>query len=263
MAGKTEKSGQWITPDELAREDEIGGLTNIDMSSVRETTCGMLETDLAGGWTLVEVFEMQDDKPIVAEMKIFPKQPEAETGKTRSVRSFGHRSPNKWPVGGSSGDVTPKGGITVSLLREVRLGMTHAAPILEDYREWLTDNKYVDLSSMAESLPESGKPSRAAKGEARRQTDEYYSRIAVDYERFCAEGNRAPVKTMAEEREVDIGKMRSHVHRARRNGFLSDVVQGQTGGTATEKAKRVLILDTAGKLIGKNPAGLKAWKEDS
>jgi hypothetical protein len=258
MVEKTEKSGQWITPDELADRDQRGGLTHIDMSSVREKTCGMLETKLADGWMMVEVFEMRDDKPVVAEMKIFPMPPtEREDGELLDARNYGHRSPE------TNGDVTPKGGVTTSLLRHVRLGMTHAAPILEDYREWLTDNKYVDLSSVAESLPESGKPSRAAKGEARRQTDEYYSRIAVDYERLCAEGNRAPVKTMAEERDVDIGKMRSHVHRARRNGFLSDVVQGQTGGTATAKAKRVIILDTAGKLIGKNAAGLKAWKEDS
>ncbi len=243
MVRKAEKSGRWMTPEEIAKHDHTGGLTHIDMSSVRETTCGMLETDLAGGWTMVEVFEMQDDKPVVAEMKIFPKQ-EIETGKTHSVRNFGHRSPNKWPVGGSGGDVTPKGGITVSLLREVRLGMTHAAPILADYRKWLTDNKYVDLSWMAESLPESGKPSRAAKGAARRQTDRYYSQIAVDYERLCAEGNRAPVKTMAEERDLDIGKMRSHVHRARRNGFLSDVYQGQTGGTATNKALKILKGDS-------------------
>ncbi|MDP6686977.1 MAG: hypothetical protein QF680_03260 [Acidobacteriota bacterium] len=236
MAGKTEKLGRWITPDELAAHDHTGGLTNIDMSSVRETTCGMLETDLAGGWKLVEIFEMQNDKPVVAELKIFPMPPtKREDGKLLDVRNYGHRSPE------SNGDVTPDGGVKVSLLREVRLGLKHAAPIIDDYREWLINNKYVDLTGMAERLDEQIEtPSRAKTGERRRQTDEYYATLAMDYERLCREGSRSPVKTMAEERAVPIAKMSSHIHRARRNGFLSDAVTTAAGGVATEKALKIL-----------------------
>ncbi len=235
-----EKLDRWITPEDIAREDKIGGLTHIDMSSVRENTCGMLETDLADGWVMVEVFEMHDGKPIVAELKIFPKPPtKRKDSKGRplalDVRNFGHRSPE------SNGDVTPDGGITASLLREVRLGMKHATPILEHYREWLTNNKYVDLSEDVERFDKQiGRPSHAKTGERRRETDEYYAKISVQYERLCAEGSRSPVKSMAEDHGVKLGRMRSHIHRARRNGFLTDAVQGKKGGAATEKALEIL-----------------------
>ena len=230
-----EKLGQWITPDELADRDQRGGLTHINMSTVRKKTAGMAETDLADGWTLVEIFELQDGKPVVAELKIFPRPPKAKAGTTRKARNYGHRSPE------GNGDVTPDGGITASLLREVRLGMKHAAPILEDYREWLTNNKYVDLSEDVERFDKQiGRPSHAKTGERRREADQYYAKISVQYERLCAEGSRSPVKSMAEEHGVKLGRMRSHIHRARRNGFLTDAVQGKKGGAATEKALTIL-----------------------
>jgi hypothetical protein len=258
-----EKLGAWHTPEDIASRDDRGGLTSIKMSTVREKTAGMAETDLADGWTLVEIFELQDGKPVVAELKIFPRPPKAKAGTTRKARNYGHRSPE------GNGDSVPKGGVTASLLRQVKPGIRNTQELLNDYRDWLTNyaraGRFIvgsewgkgmkpedldELQQRAERFDEQiGRPSRAKTGKGRRQTDRYYSQLAMDYERLCREGSRSPVKTMAEERDLDIGRMRSHVHRARRNGFLTATAIGTSGGFATDKAKRVFILDTAGKLI--------------
>ena len=223
-----EKLGSWRTREALAGRG----------FEIREATAGMFEWDLGDGWMVAEIYERIEGRPVVAELRIFPRPPKAKAGKTRAARCYGERSPE------SNNDAVPSGGITGTLLREVKPGMRNAEPVIDDYRDALMTIQAFLTEDVAEVVArldkQIGRPSRAKTGEGRRQTDRYYSEIAVDYERLCAEGNRAPVKTMAEERGLDIGRMRSHIHRARRNGFLSDVYQGQTGGFATEKALKTL-----------------------
>jgi hypothetical protein len=268
-----EKKGAWHTPQNIASRDDTGGLTRIGMSAVREKTAGMAETDLGDGWMLCEVFELHDGKPIVAEMRIFPKPPtEREDGELLDARNYGHRSPE------TNGDTVPQGGVTASLLRQVKPGIRHAQALLDDYRDWLgsivevvhndptptaeqnsgrhgrtilggvfakdPDLKAGVIARLQQDVKrfdkQIGRPSRAKTGERRRQTDEYYAKLAMDYERLCREGSRSPVKTMAEDRDLGIGLMKSHVHRARRNGFLTDAAIGTSGGFATEKALKIL-----------------------
>ncbi len=270
-----EKKGRWVTPEGIAKHDHVGGLTDIGMSTVREKTAGMAETDLADGWMLCEIFELQDGKPVVAEMRIFPKPPEKpKDGELPDTRNWGHRSPE------SHGDTVPKGGVTASLLRQVRPGIRNAQELLDEYRDWLTsiavndspipsaeqiargrvrtvigsafaedpDLKALVVDRLQKDVErfdkQIGRPSRAKTGEGRRQTDEYYAKLAMDYERLCREGSRSPVKTMAEERDLEIGRMRSHVHRARRNGFLTGAAIGTSGGFVTEKALKILKGDS-------------------
>jgi len=262
-----EKKGAWHTPQNIAIRDERGGLAHIGMSAVREKTAGMAETDLGDGWMLCEIFELHDGKPIVAEMRIFPKPPtEREDGELLDARNYGHRSPE------TNGDTVPKGGVTASLLRQVRPGIRNTKELLNDYRDWLSslvglllqtpsteqnEGRHArtvmggvlikhpevldELQQRVERFDKQiGRPSRAKTGERRRQTDEYYAKLAMDYERLCREGSRSPVKTMAEDRDLGIGRMKSHVHRARRNGFLTDAAIGTSGGFATEKALKIL-----------------------
>ena len=171
------------------------------------------ETDLGNGWTVGERLAVQGGRRMVVELRIVP------TFRT-----------------------VPAGGITARLLRQVKVG--HFA---EDLRR--TVAKHFGAGA-ADRLFEqvgwsSGKRPRR-RPRRRRVDDRYYAELARDYVRFWQQGDRKPTATLARLRGVRPELMRSHIHLARVNGFLSEVKRGTAGGALTPRAERELSKKESG-----------------
>ena len=85
----------------------------------------------------------------------------------------------------------------------------------------------------------SGKP-RQRRPRQRRAADRYYAELARDYVTLWQAGDRTPTHTLARRRSMRDDQVRSHIHLARANGFLTDTTRGKAGGMITEKAKSEL-----------------------
>jgi len=192
---------------------------------------GVLETELGNGWMVATWLEMQDGRRVVAELRICPVPLPPVTGTTRKGRHPGER-PVDAPV--------PAGGITARLLRTVRLGAS-AEPVTADYRRWIKRNFGADALERLDA--HTGRPAqkpRKKRPRTRRAGDGFYARLARDYVELSKRGVRAPTTTLAKLRGERIEKVRSHIHLARKNGFLTETKQGKAGGALTPVALAVL-----------------------
>jgi len=125
----------------------------------------------------------------------------------------------------------PAGGLSSRVLRGIQVGQI--ASMLRELAE-----KYP--SSMQSVLAMFKRPKRRQKWA--RTDDRFYAELACEYVRtqMTPEGRKKPVETLAKWRRVPVKLLRSQIHYARKNGFLSEVGQGKAGGELTDKAKRVL-----------------------
>jgi hypothetical protein len=191
----------------------------------------LLETELGNGWMVMEKFEMQDGRRVVAQLTICPAPLPAVAGTVRKGRRKGDR-PEDAPV--------PAGGITARLLRTVKVGKA-AEPVIADYRHAI--RKWFGADALKRLDAHTGQPSRRRRRReprSRRATDRSYAELARDYAWLWQHGERAPTAALAAMRGVPIEKMRSHIHLARANGFLTETSRGRAGGEVTAKAWGVL-----------------------
>ncbi|HXG71782.1 MAG TPA: hypothetical protein VNJ04_14330 [Gemmatimonadaceae bacterium] len=187
----------------------------------------LLETELGNGWMVIEHFEMQGGQRVVAHLTICPAPPQTP------VRDGRH--PGERPTDG----VTPAGGITARLLRTVKVGK--AEPVLRDYRTWV--RKFFGEDALRRLGTDVLRPARKAKRQAprhRRVSDFYYAELARDYETLVRQGVKRPTAELQRLRGIPLQRIRSHVHLARTNGFLTETRRGQAGGEMTAKARRLL-----------------------
>lgn len=201
------------------------GLTTV---TFRPSLEGVLETELGNGWMVVESFEIHDGRRVVAELRICPAPP--QTG-AHPVRMYGDRSED---------DAVPAGGLRARLLRMVKVGK-YAEPVISDYRHWI--KKQFGPDALARLDAHTGRPSRrrrSKKPRTRRATDVFYAKLAKDYETLWQRGVKAPTAMLATMRSIPPEKMRSHVHLARTNGFLTETSRGRAGGILTGKGHDTL-----------------------
>ena len=186
----------------------------------------LLETELGNGWMVIEWFEMQEGQRVVATLTICP-APGPPVNGVRPGRLLGNR-PEDGPV--------PVGGVTARLLRTVKVGK-NADPVLEDYRQWVEEWFGEDArGEFDDHTPSSGTRPRRN----RRPDDRYYAKLAREYAAL-AEMSTRPTTDLAKFRGESIERIRSHVHLARANGFLTDAPgPGKAGGKLTPKAENVL-----------------------
>ena len=172
------------------------------------------ETDLDTGWTVREQMAVQAGRRVVSELGIAP------TSRT-----------------------VPVGGITARLLRQVKVG--HFARGLHQriatYFGAATADRVFDHLQWSSGKHPRSRPRR------RRVDDRYYAELARDYVTLWQSGDRRPTQTLARLRAVRPEQMRSHLHLARANGFLSDTTRGTAGGALTGKAERELAKKTSEK----------------
>jgi hypothetical protein len=165
------------------------------------------ETDLDDGWTVRESLVMQGGRRVVSALAIRP-----------------------------TSAAIPAGGITARLLRRVKVG--HLA---RGFQHSLA--KYFGAAAADRVFNELGwsaGPRLRRRPRRRRVDDRYYAELARDYVALCRQGDRKPTRTLAQLRDVPPDQMRSHVHLARANGFLSATTRGTASGSLTPKAARAL-----------------------
>jgi hypothetical protein len=164
------------------------------------------ETDYESGWTVREEWSVQHGRHVVTTLTIRPA--------TKQV---------------------PAGGINSRLLRGVQVGR---------FGEMLRQMALKFPIAMAGVLAWFKPPKRRRRWA--RNGDRFYAELARDYVNVwtgripTAEGRDKPTEALAKLRGVQLKLLRSQIHLARKNEFLSDGKQGKAGGTLTKRAETVL-----------------------
>ena len=172
------------------------------------------ETDLDTGWTVREQMTLQAGRRVVSTLEIV-----------------------------STSRTVPAGGVTARLLRRIKVGQLARGlqqRIATYFGAATADRVFEHLQWT------SGKRSRR-RPRRRRTDDRYYAELARDYVTLWQAGDRTPAQTLARLRAVRPEHLRSHIHLARANGFLSDTTRGSAGGSLTRKAERELSKKDAGE----------------
>jgi len=179
-----------------------------------ETNASAQETDLPGGWTVREEFAVaKDGLRVVASLTIRP----------------------------TKAGMVPAAGITARLLRRVKVGQFAAG-----FRQTLAQHYGADVAvRIVEGIGWASRSRPRKRPTRRRADDRYYAELARDYVTWVQTAEKKPTAALAAMRGVDAGVIRSHLHLARKNGFLTETGRGKSGGTLTAKARRVLGQNTS------------------
>jgi hypothetical protein len=85
-----------------------------------------------------------------------------------------------------------------------------------------------------------------------RRSDADFAKLALVYAQLVAEGNRAPAKALSERHgSGSAATWANRVNEARRRGLLTEVKPGQSGGSLTAKAERLLGFEDEDYVAGK------------
>jgi hypothetical protein len=121
-----------------------------------------LEAPITDDWTGAYRLLIQDGMPVIGEVRIFP---------TENTKG---RQPGEWSIAKLGNlAIVPKGGLTISLLREVKLGIvrTKIAAALELFRQRVPELLVVIHFVPRESKPE--KKRNEKRGRPRTPDNEY------------------------------------------------------------------------------------------
>lgn len=91
-----------------------------------------------------------------------------------------------------------------------------------------------------------------------RVTDEYLARLAVAYEELAPQG-RSVSTALTNALNSKLPTVKGHIMRARREGFLTEAIEGREGGEATTKA-RELIAGLEHNEIERLKAEAETWR---
>jgi hypothetical protein len=221
-----------------------------------------VEEDLGEDWVAAYRITAQDGRPVVAEVRVFPRPPHWEP------RPVPDPDEVWWPPGvweaeiKGTGAAVPPGGIPTTILREIRLGPVYeflASEIsAQGHRQRAAHLEEQGLTEYAETARE------AAELWARRTTemgftkdfvrhpgrrgrdDLFYAGLAARYVGLLAAGSQAPIRDLARELR-DAGHnfsdeyVRQLINNARgRRDLLTEAPPGKAGGELTPKARRLL-----------------------
>jgi hypothetical protein len=193
-----------------------------------------LEVPLEGDkrWVVAYRVVVQNGRAIVAEIRVFPNEPDRETAGEWSGQSLGAKA------------AVPAGGLSTRALRSIRLGHdVHSLKKLEDY---FRSNRPEDVQRLLESfgldgIRSNGQTARASGGRGRPALPrEEYARLASAYADAVGRGSRNPIRELAQQLGLPATRIRARIHRARELGFLDPGSQGSAGGHLMPAARRAL-----------------------
>lgn len=196
-------------------------------SKVKEVREVWVEAPLEKEWIAAYRLVVQGGQPVVAEIRVFPREPETNIGP-------GHWSAD---VLGSEASAPP-GGISARLLRKLKVGV-HNRFAVEQVRLF-TKLFGADIFFDLATIP--APPNRKKKGQrGRRPLDKIvYARLARDYA-TAARTHSKPIVVVAEKHGLPTSVVRDRVHIARdRHKFLTTTKQGRKGGVLTPAALEIL-----------------------
>jgi hypothetical protein len=181
-------------------------------------------------WTAAYRLIPQDRFPIVAEIRIFPRE------------SHNYRKPGEWSAIylGNKANV-PAGGLRANQAREIRWNVVHknltnASEFFETEREFLKELEFdVKVSEPKQERRDNrGRP---------KMPDLPFAKIAAYYVDQLEIGSDSPVADAAEHFKISILTARARLHQARQRGLLTGGGrdrQGMVGGSLTPKALKLL-----------------------
>jgi hypothetical protein len=187
-----------------------------------------LEMTIGGAWRAAARLGVQEGRLIVAELRVFPREP--------------GRPPGIWSaeILGSKAAVPP-GGLTARLLRQVHLSEVPAraqALLASSFRFEAPPGAKIRVEPLAvEGIPIPQRPRperRTGRGDA------FYAQLAADYVQAIERGSRQPVKELAKQRSCPRAQIRDMLHEARVRQLLSPGKQGRLGGILTGRATTIL-----------------------
>jgi len=185
---------------------------------------------VAEGWIAAYRLQIQDERPVISEVRVIPAEAEEPPGQWS-------RSPSSIPPGGLPGTV----------LRRLRIG--DALALFRDIESrW--------ESEFGEAMTERIFHRHGARsvGKAARRpgrggrSDAFYARWAEAYVELLARGSRSPIKDLAADPPIAIdgfdpsestkarNTVRGLIREARRRGLLSEGTRGKAGGKLRGRA---------------------------
>ena len=123
---------------------------------------------------------------------------------------------------------------------------SQADAVIEDYRDWIARHFGDESLARLDAHVPKAKRKGSRPPKVRRVPGTFYAVLARDY--VQAAKGRNPISTLARLRGVSVQEIRSQVHLARTDGFLSETSKGKAGGKLTPKAVATLTKEeeTAG-----------------
>ena len=195
-----------------------------------------IEADLSGGWRVAYRLAAQNGRPIVSEVRVYPAEGGAQAGGWSGEEL------------GMEATTVPSGGLTATLLREVRLG----AHLLEGKRalEWAktkTRARDRDVSLVTVWLRRLGlkslRPPEKKPGPGRLGRPHHeVAQVARDYARAVSRDSRHPIQDVhATHDHLSLDQLRDVVRRARQLRYLTPSAgRGRMGGVLTKAGRDAL-----------------------
>jgi hypothetical protein len=199
-------------------------------------------------WLVAYRVVVQEGRAVVAELRVFPNEPERQDPGEWSGEWLGRKAH------------VPAGGVSTRGLRSIRLGAgLHSLTALvdrvkgmgSDYR-WLLDPEggWYGAFGITESLTtEPARPASSGRGRPALPPEEY-ARIAAAYVKALDRGSPNPIQDVARDLGLRVSTVRSRIHIARIRGLLDRGRQGYAGGQLLPAAQKLLRKMKKGSAYG-------------
>ena len=225
--------------------------TNMNLPHV-EVISAWLEAPLDDDWCVALQIAIQNGRPVVSELRVFPAEVPAKL-----VRTDGKVATFSSKTGTWAGDwlgvnaKVPKGGLTSTIVRRAKIPLH--TKFFEEIRQDIIKRGGQDFFAAEFGFPEvpqqrppGGTTKKRRPGRPPVPCEELLS-VAQDYAAVVAAGSRKPLQDVAQTRGRGVEEIRRRVFKARREGLLSPTHGGVGEGVLTAQAKRLIQKSRRGK----------------
>jgi hypothetical protein len=206
-------------PEDLRKRANVLARTEVDVIELEEWWYEVL---LAEEWTAAYRVMQQGGFPVIAELRVFPRESD--------------RMPGEWSGTYFTHASVPAGGITARLVKQLRPGDTRGSDLAEGREKW---KKFIGLTGAKAHFRKRGfrairRPRQT--GGRRGWTDDELLRAAL----FYVESTGTPVAELAKAWNLRPSQARDLLTAATRKGFLTAGKRGVKSRTLTDRAKALL-----------------------
>ena len=188
------------------------------------------ETPIDDTWMAAYRLAPQAGHVVVAELRVFPIEPERPRSSTRGAGLWSAE------LLGDTARV-PRDGLSARVLRKVRMG-EHSTKADEALEWWRRSGMLEGFSGLGDTRRRT-RPTGPTRGRPG-HPPLYYARLARTYAAAVARQSPRPTEEVAARHRLTVARARDLIHKARVRGFLTTTIKGRLAGALTPKAKAVL-----------------------